>query len=232
VTYTTVINAWARSGDRPDKVQNARRLLDAMLSKYDADEHDMAPNVMAYTSVLNAAVHSPSSSLTLDNGSDENPFTSDAPSENVYSIVLQTYNELLKDPYNIGIGPDHFVFATMLQAIRQHTTESSAERRQMVETVFDEACDAGEVSAFVIRALREACPSVDLLERLLRSQKLAKELRDVSQLPQDWTRNVDYSPRLRRVDGGQRRDGRQRRQKNRKGKNRREARAKGSAEDS
>ena len=211
VTYTSVINAWARSGDRPDKVHNARRLLDAMLSKFDADEQDMKPNVMAYTSVLNAAVHSLSSSLIEDVEKDQNPFDSDAPSEGVYSIVVQTYEELKRDPYNVGVSPDHFAFAAMLQAIRQHTSETSGERRQMIELVFDDACAAGEVSAFVIRALREACPSVDLLERLLRSQKLARELRDVSQLPQEWTRNVNYSPRLRKVDRVERRrEGRQR----------------------
>jgi hypothetical protein len=224
VTYTTVIIAWARSGDRPDKVQNARRLLDTMLSKYDANEDDMKPNVMAYTSVLNAAVHSPSSSLTVAVDKDGDPFTSDASSESVYSIVVQTYDELKNDPYNIGLSPDHAAFATMLQAIRQHTTEASGERRQLVESVFDDACAAGKVSASVIRALREACPSIDLLERLLRSQKLAKELRDVSQLPQQWTRNIDFSPRMRKVDVGQRgRDGRQRRESRKKG-NRREER--------
>lgn len=151
---------------------------------------------------------------------EEDPFTSDGlhESESVYSIVVQTYEELKKDPYNVGLSPDHFAFAAMLQAVRQHTIDSSAERRQMVELVFDDACAAGEVSTFVIRALREACPSLDLLERLLRSQKLAKELRDVSQLPQDWSRNLNYSPRFRIVDG---RGPRRSRQK-KKGKNSRD----------
>jgi hypothetical protein len=217
VTYTSLINAWARSVDRPDKVQNARRLLDVLLAKFDADEEDVKPNIMAYTSVLNAAVHSPPSSLMTDANGEEDPFTSDGSTESVYSIVVQTYDELKKDPYNIGLSPDHFAFAAMLQAVRQHTIDSSAERRQMVELVFDDACAAGEVSAFVIRALREACPSVDLLERLLRSQKLAKELRDVSQLPQDWSRNLSYSPRFRIVDGKGSRNGRQKR-KEKKGR--------------
>lgn len=223
VTYTTAINAWARSGDRPDKVQNARRLLDTMLSKYDADEQDMKPNIIAYTSVLNAAVHSPPFSLTMEGDGDQDPFGSESSDENVYSILLQTYDELMKDPYNIGLSPDHFVFATMLQAIRQHTTQTSAERRQMVETVFDDACAAGEVSAFVIRALREACPSIDLLERLLRSPALARELRDVGQLPQDWSRNLEYSPRLRKVDRGELR-GRARQKKRQRGNNRQKER--------
>lgn len=214
VTYSTLINAWARSGDRQDKVQNARRLLNTMLSKYDADEEDMRPNVMAYTSVLNAAVHSPASSLALEaDGGDLDSFTSEAEDAagSVYSILMETYEELLKDPYNVGLAPDHFVFSTMLQAIRQHTDHNSAERRQMVESVFDDACAAGEVSSFVIRALRDACPSIDLLERLLRSPELARELRDVSQLPQEWTRNVDYSPKLRKVDRGKRRGGQRKR---------------------
>jgi hypothetical protein len=93
----------------------------------------------------------------------------------------------------------------MLQVIRQHTARASAERRQMVETVFDDACDAGQVSSFVIRALREACPANDLLERLLGSQELAKRLQNVSQLPEKWSRNVDRSPRMRRVDDKERR---------------------------
>jgi hypothetical protein len=201
-----VINAWARSGERLDKTQNARRLLDAMISKYDSDERDMKPNVMAYTSVLNAAAHS--APLTIGGDSaDEDPFTSveATGSQGSYAIALQTYRELQNDPFNLGISLDHFAFAAMLQVIRQHTARASAERRQMVETVFDDACDAGQVSSFVIRALREACPANDLLERLLRSQELAKRLQNVSQLPEKWSRNVDRSPRMRRVDDKERR---------------------------
>ena len=200
-SYTTVINAWARAGERPDKTENARRLLDVMISKYDADELDMKPDVIAYTSVLNAAAHSTPHSTDGDLVED-NPFTSvsAASSEGPYSIALRTYQELQNDPFHLGISPDHFAFAAMLQVIRQHTAKASAERRQMVETVFDEACAAGQVSSFVIRALREACPAIDLLERLLGSQELAKRLLNVSQLPERWSRNVDRSLKMRRVD--------------------------------
>lgn len=200
-SYTTVINAWARAGERSDKTQNARRLLDAMISKYNADPLDMKPNVIAYTSVLNAAAHSRPHSVGCDLV-EENPFTSVSATsmEGPYSIALQTYQELQNDPHHLGISPDHFAFAAMLQVIRQHTTKASAERRHMVETVFDEACAAGHVSSFVIRALREACPAVDFLERLLRSQELAKRLQNVSQLPEEWSRNVDRSLKMRRVD--------------------------------
>ena len=200
VTYTSVINAWARSGERPDKTENARRLLDAMLSKYDSGEADMKPGIMAYTAVLNAAAHSPPSSVGNNDGG-EDEFNSVAECiEGPYSIALQTFLEMQNDIHSLGISPDHLAFAAILQVIAKHTDPASGERRQMVETIFAEACKAGKVSSFVIRALREACPAIDLLERLLRSPQLARHLRSVDQLPKEWSRNVPEFRRYRKVD--------------------------------
>ena len=56
-TYSSVINAWARSRGKPGQTANARRLLDTMLGKFRGGEEDMAPNVLSYTAVLNAAVN-------------------------------------------------------------------------------------------------------------------------------------------------------------------------------
>jgi len=183
------MNAWSKSIDNEsngctNKVMKCRDLLNTMLSKFDAGESDMKPNIIAYTSILNAAAHC----LPSQPG-DDSPF----------SIALQTYTDIQNDPRQLGISPDDMVFATMLEVITVHTDAMSEERRKYVEDIFDDACAAGQVSARVIRALRSACPGVDLLHRLLGSRKLAESIERIDELPRQWTKHVRGGESARNV---------------------------------
>jgi len=233
-SYTTAINAWARSeegvkgagieendasmatdtstdgnntgeekiksrnDDEPTmhKVAHARRLLDLLISRYKGGEKGMKPSAIPYTSVLNAAAHC-SSALSYNAASavDEGKTV-----ENPYDIAFHTYIELIRDSDGFGLKPDHLVFAAMLQVVSKHTDPTSENRRIDVERVFDDACDAGQVSALVVRELQAACPSVDLLQRLLGSEQFAREgMQSVDELPSEWTKNVKNDSRLRRL---------------------------------
>mmetsp|Transcript_14923 Transcript_14923/g.22956 ORF Transcript_14923/g.22956 Transcript_14923/m.22956 type:complete len:708 (-) Transcript_14923:1378-3501(-) len=194
VSYCTAMSAWAKSNS-PNKTANARRLLETMLAKYSAGNHILKPNIIAFTSVLNSACTS-----TLDKEGKDFFGISSAETEEIYSIALQTYNEIIDDTYLLGLRPDTFVFATMLKVIATHIDASSAERRQLVQGVFDDTCAAGQVSSFVIRELRVASPDKDLLARLLGSEDLANHLPSVTMLPSKWIKRVPNKPRFRHVD--------------------------------
>lgn len=199
-SYTSVINAWAKGGADHEKAANARRLLDAMLHKFEAGEHNVKPNVTSFTSVLNAAAHSPPSSLSVGGVSEEDGFTDTSGSADPYTIALQTYEELWNDYFDLKVKPDHFAFAAMLSVVGRHTEVTSAERRQMVERIFDDACASGQVSTLVVKAVEDACPSIDLLERLMGSRKLARHMKSINELPRDWTRKIGGTKRFRLMD--------------------------------
>jgi hypothetical protein len=114
-----------------------------------------------------------------------------------YSIALETYNELVSDDIR-GVQPDHLVFATMLDVIRQHTNADSIERRQRLESIVADARVAGEVSSLVVQALQKACPTTDMLQTLLQiPPRKSSNMESINVLPRAWTRNVP--PKFRRV---------------------------------
>lgn len=181
-----------------------------MLYKYDAGEDDMKPNVISFTAVLNAVancqpVHQHAEEDTATDGEAFHTDTEATGRGGPYEIALATYDELWNDVHGLKIKPDHFTFATMLQVVNVHTDKASAERRQFVERIFDDACAGGQVSSLVVRAVREACPTPDLLSRMFGSKKLANSLKNVDQLDKDWTRNVGREKRFRLVDDRTRR---------------------------
>lgn len=211
--FSVVISTYARS-NLPDKVQQAYRLLQQMLAG--VSEGKVLPgknNVIPFTGVLNAAAHP--SSKSNKGGSDTNNKQSTSTSSAIetpgedfntiqsdddYSIALQTYREMKEDVYNIGCKPDHMTFSTMLYVVDAHTQKGSIERRQMVQTLFEDACAAGEVSRLVLKALRSVCPDSTLYASLLGSSELAASIKTVDELPRTWTRNVSQNYRILKRD--------------------------------
>jgi hypothetical protein len=186
VSYGTVMNAWARS-DRPEKTKQTIKLLEIVLSKYRSGMENMKPDNIVFTTILNSAIRF--------SGNDN-----DGPKEDAYRLALQTYEEVLNDRHGLGIKPDSFLFSTMLKVIDSHTDISSAERRHMIETVFNDACAAGQVGSDVVRQVRSVSPDIDLVSRLFQSQDLAKHLPSIFSLKPEWTRNVPRKPRFVEVD--------------------------------
>jgi hypothetical protein len=185
VSYCTAMSAWAKSSHE-DKTGHSRRLLEKLISTYEAGDKALKPTVVAFTTVLNAAGHTVATDPDVSN--------------EAYRIAMQTYDDLINDTFGVKVSPDSFLFAAMLKVIAAHTDPTSAERRQMLERVFDDACAAGQVSSFVINELRLATPDKEFLARLFRDPDLAKFLPSVNLLPGRWTRAVGNEPRLRDVD--------------------------------
>jgi hypothetical protein len=210
-SYSIVMSAYSRS-QSPQKVQHTYRLLQELLQGLHQGTIKPGTNVIAvaFSAVLNAAAHpplqkrnkqqpdqrderievvSPFGTVQYDANKKNNSGRSN--SDENYAIVLQVYRELKDDVYELGCQPDHFVFAAMLHAIGVNTHPLSAERRQMIQVIFDDACMAGHVSKLVLKALYRECPDQPLMAQILRSSQLAQShLRSVDQLPQAWTRKV------------------------------------------
>lgn len=204
-TYSSVINAWARSRGREGQTTNARRLLDTMIEKFRGGEEDMAPNMFSYTAVLNAAVNEvmKEEKVSADEDDDKPDANVDQPfdDDSAYSIAVRTYHEMESDAHDCGVQSDHITYATMMKVIGGNTAKESSKRRSMLETVFEDACASGRVSSHVLKELRLAAPSVDLLERLLRSRELATSEKSIfHELPKRWTRNVNVDQRRHRVN--------------------------------
>lgn len=185
VSYCTVMSAWGKSRSA-DKAQQAKRILSEMMSKYEAGDMSMKPNMVAFTTILNAVAHTDPSA------------TDDA--EEAYRIALDIYDAILTDAFGLDLHPDYVFFSCMLKVVNTHTDRISTERRQMVERVFDDACAAGQVSSLVIKELRIATPDSELLARLFRDKELAKSLPSVDNLPPAWSKGVPNHPRFRNVD--------------------------------
>lgn len=191
-SYTTVMNAYAKSNQK-DKAIQTRRLLDLLLSNNDLRKRKNLISAVPFTAILNAVAHSPNmmDMIPDDGDNDENTMFGQDDYEvgDPYSLALETYTALKEDLFDLGAKPDHFAFATMLDAIRQHTDAESIERRQRVESVLYDAQSAGHVSSLVLQALFEACPSKEMLESLLEIRN-PLSLQSLKALPREWIRNV------------------------------------------
>jgi hypothetical protein len=199
-SYVTVMNAYALSR-KEDSVVQTRRLLSELIREgrgkyFDCGGKDKM-NAYPFTIILKAAANA----KTNDSGSDEaeeNAFGSldveddGIPVEDPYTIALETYNELLNDTYDLGVRADHFAFSEMLAVVAKYTAAESIERRQRIEEVFQDACNAGQVSSVVIRAMQKACPNDIVLADLLRlrGNSTVASIESINIFPKQWTSRV------------------------------------------
>jgi hypothetical protein len=183
-TYTSLITAWSRYSSA-DKTFRARSLLETMITKYIAGDLRMKPNVVAFTSVLNAAANS--KFFEFHNAGVTNKS---------FQIALITYDEMIFDAYSLSLQLDTFVFSVMLKVVESYTERTSEDRQKLLKNVFDDACEHGHVSSLVIQRLQSASPDIEFLAKLLNSRELAENISSIHDLPKAWTRGVPNQPRL------------------------------------
>ena len=199
-SYVTVMDAYASSRKQDSVFQTRRLLLDLLLEgrvRYFGSSEENKINAYPFTIVLKAAANIKNTDFGSDE-SQEYAFGSldegdnAASMEDVFTIALKTYSELLNDSYDLGVSADHFTFSEMLTVIAKFTAVESIERRQRVEEVFQEACNAGQVSSLVVRALQKACPTDSMLADLLRlrGNNTVASIESINMFPKQWTSRV------------------------------------------
>lgn len=206
-SFVTVMNAYASSQGN-DRVYHVRRLYNELFrdGQYLADGKGVG--AAAFTVVLKAVAKAGNivdsskdrfaTSSSEWNASDDEENRGAMPDP--YSIALETYSELQNDVFHLGVTGDHFAYAAMLDVIAIHTDVDSIERRQRLEEIFHDACEAGQVSSLVVQSLQKVCPNDNLLKELLRLKRDVGgviSLESVNAFPKQWTRFVP--PDFRRI---------------------------------
>lgn len=160
-SFTTCIMAQADSVS-PDKVQHARSLLDSLLARVTSGDLQVTRNPTApFSAVLSVIAKSTPSKGPLDVSiiaTDElDGFTSVVDTDaDPYSIAKMLYENVESDFHGIGTSADLHAASAFLRCIVAHTTPESTERVNTARRVFENACQAGQVSRSVIQAFKDA----------------------------------------------------------------------------
>ncbi|KAL3913799.1 MAG: hypothetical protein SGARI_000474, partial [Bacillariaceae sp.] len=201
-SYVAVMDAYAVAR-RSDSIYHTRRLLKELVRE------GQEINAVPFTVMLKAVAKTdPSRGSKNPSQAQEDPFGVQeddadlgerASIDDPYSVALEVYSDVQNDVHSRGVEPDHFVFAAMLDVIAVHTDSESVERRQRIEQVFQDACQAGQMSSLVVKSLQKACPNESLLKELLQLSRndAVVSVESVNSFPRQWTRFVP--PKFRRI---------------------------------
>ena len=168
---TQLINAISKSKNE-GKAQKALRILRRMDKLYQSGDKDTRPNELTYTAVLNSCAF---------------PAVLDPKSrKKALDTAIFTLAELQGSPYG---KPNHLTYGTFLQACANLMPRDNELRRMVVEPVFRQCCEDGQVGEMVLTHLRDAAPK-DLYRELLKDVKSSGTKLQVQDLPFEWRRNV------------------------------------------
>ena len=208
-SYVTVMNAYAIS-HRKDSVFHTYRLLKDLIQDvregyFDTGDNKDKINASPFTILFKAVANTKKIDMSSNELEDLAFGPLDGDEEELsevidpYSIALKTYSDLLKDAHDLGVRADHFAFSEMLAVVEAHTDAESIERRQRIEEIFHDACQAGHVSSMVVRAMQKACPNDIMLKDLLqlRGNDTVVSIESINRFPKQWTARV--SQEFRRV---------------------------------
>jgi len=180
LAYNTVINAISKS-DREDKAQKALRILRIMDKLYRAGQNKGArPNEFTYTSVLNSCAFS--------------SFGGQRVRRKALDTAIFTLEELQESSYG---RPNHVTYGMFLKACANLIPMDEERRRIVVEPVFLQCCEDGQVGEIVLKQLRMAAPE-DLYNKLLGDLSHTGPRVTVEDLPVQWRCNVKNEKNVRR----------------------------------
>lgn len=201
-SYSVAILALAHASNSNGdihKIQEARQLLETMISNLQQGRVKQSRNPTApFSAFLTAVARCPSLSVSSamteemmvgeDISDNDDYFNSVVETDNdMYSLALRTYREVIDDAHKINTKPDHHFFAAMLRCIAQHCDEKSNERINMSMNVFDTACQEGCVSRIVAQALMAVLGD--------RKDVILRDI-DFNRMMQQWYCNVPTPERF------------------------------------
>jgi hypothetical protein len=139
---------------------------------YRAGDKDTRPDELTYTAVLNSCAF---------------PAVLDPKSrKKALDTAIFTLAELQGSPYG---KPNHLTYGTFLKACANLMPRDDELRRMVVEPVFQQCCEDGQVGGMVLTHLRNAAPK-DLYRELLKDVVSSGTKIRVQDLPREWRRNV------------------------------------------
>jgi hypothetical protein len=158
-SYTVCIMAYADSS-LPNKVERALSLLDALLDSLGRGQVSVTRNPTAPFSAALTAISSSKTQLTASESAgliSEDGFTSRVDTDSdPYAIAKTIFAQVENDAHRIGTSADHHAVSAYLKCIAAHCAPGSTEREHTAFHVFENACEAGQVSRSVIQAFKDA----------------------------------------------------------------------------
>jgi hypothetical protein len=158
-SYTVCIMAYADSS-LPNKVERALSLLDALLDSLGRGQVSVTRNPTAPFSAALTAISSSKTQLTASESAgliSEDGFTSRVDTDSdPYAIAKTIFAQVENDAHRIGTSADHHAVSAYLKCIVAHCAPGSTEREHTAFHVFENACEAGQVSRSVIQAFKDA----------------------------------------------------------------------------
>jgi len=212
ISFSTCMNAIAKSRTYPNKAKKTKEILNAMWELYrsegvdDPFESSFYPNIITYNTVLNAAAFS--------------AFTSEKEKQEAFLVALSTFNEL-RSLDDDTIEPDEVTYGNLLKVCANLLPRDNPQRNKMAEQLWKGACEKGLVGDLVWNELKRAVP-VELFLKLIPPNVSGRK-----DLPLEWRENVKVEMMERKRRGkGRRIDGERSRKKTRTGKPRRKRKRK------
>ena len=164
VTYSVVIQTWARS-NAPDKAVKAWAFLVEILQEYkDGRLPHVRPNEKMFTAVLNACAY------TTGERSDQTE---------AVQVALQVMEEFKRHNYG---KPNSLMYSTLIEVFTRNVVDMEV-RLKYVRAAFQRCCDDGMVNEAIIKIIRRYVP--DLFQELPRN--VHKEM----VVPPEWRMNAD-----------------------------------------
>jgi pentatricopeptide repeat protein len=172
VSYTSVVNAWAKSSEK-DKARRSQLILERMKSLHVKGMIGDKPNTFTFTAVINACA--------TTYGADQEERSE------AFRIAYNTFKELTECDY---ASPNHVTYSTFFRAIGKLVPHSE-KRDSIVSASFRLCCRDGLVDENSFFHLKNAA-SPELFADLMATDSIVYD-----DLPMDWKCNVKATPRSR-----------------------------------
>jgi hypothetical protein len=175
-----------------DRLQLATALLKKLLDEMKLGNFTVNGNPTGpFTAVLTTIAHYKVSKTTGDVTSDDtiedgtseiDMFNSAVDTQSdPYSMALNIFDQVEKDSYGIGTKVDHHVITAFFKCMVAHSVPGSTEREHTSRRIFEDACQAGQVSRQVLIEFQNLLGPA------------ANTFPDLRNPPKSWSRNVRAS---------------------------------------
>eukprot|EP00980_Cylindrotheca_fusiformis_P024956 scaffold12769_cov141-Cylindrotheca_fusiformis.AAC.16 len=170
-SYTSVITAYGRS-DASDKAEKALELLERMLVACENGNIAAKPTVHSFNAALN--------SCAFAEGDEQDK-------ANAFDIAMKIYALLQEHD-----EPDQTSYGTLIRACSVLLHPRDKKREEIVEELFQKACETGSVGKLVIGQMKFAASREQHIR--LTGRDLYDKIQ-LTELPRAWTQNVRETDR-------------------------------------
>lgn len=183
-TMTSVIDAWAKSGEK-GAAKRAEQIFKKMIDSYEATaDPDIKPNVHTANAVCNACAFTKIEEDRAD----------------ALKIAFGVFEWILSQP---DMEPDSYTYTILLSVCANLLPRENYQARfQHAKELFEQCCAGGYVNEFVLRKLRQ---TVSTEEYIALTGTHGETTTD--NLPQSWTRSFGHFARVQLNKGRKKNSG-------------------------